>query len=121
MKLNYKVKENNTKKPRVKVSRKKKIIDMPKVAERSNVVSFILVSKVKLCFRECAKIVKVAEDTNCLVEIASGTKSGTSESILSLVNLEITNDKSLVLTIKGERNEEAFRGISKIISGASEE
>ena len=81
------------------------------------VVSFILVSKIKLCFRECAQIVKVAEDTGCLIEIASGTKSGTSDSILSLVNLAITADKSLVLTIHGENNREAFNRVSKIISG----
>lgn len=119
MKLNNKVSEN--KKTRAKVARKGNVIEMPTVATLASVVSFILVSKVKLCFRECAKIVKIAEDTNCLVEIASGTKSGTSESILSLVNLEIGTDKSLVLTIKGENNAEAFRGISKVISGTAEE
>lgn len=84
------------------------------------VVSFILVAKVILGFRECAKIVKIAKDTGCTFEIASGTKAGTSESILSLVALEITADKSLVLTIKGTNTEEAFRGISKIISGEVE-
>ncbi len=82
-----------------------------------SVVSFILVARVKLCFRECAAIIKIAEDTGCVVEIASGTKSGDSSSILSLVNLGITADKSLVLTIKGENNKEAFDRISKIISG----
>jgi phosphotransferase system HPr (HPr) family protein len=81
------------------------------------VVSFILVSKIKLCFRECAAIVKVAEDTGCLIEIAAGTKSGTSDSILSLVNLAVTADKSLVLTIHGENNHEAFNRVSKILSG----
>lgn len=90
------------------------------VANRAAVVSFILVAKVTLGFRECAKMVKIAEDTDCRFEIASGSKSGTSESILSLVGLEISANKSLVLTIKGKRNEEAFRGISKIISGEVE-
>ena len=84
-------------------------------------VSFILVSKIKLCFRECASIVKVAEDTGCLIEIAAGTKSGNSDSILSLVNLAVTADKSLVLTIHGENNHEAFNRVSKILSGNSEE
>ena len=130
MKTNYKVKETKEVKNKLtekkvtktKVTRKKKVVETPKTAlANGGVVSFILVSKAKLCFRECAKIVKIAEDTNCLVKIASGTKSGTSESILSLVNLEIVADKSLVLTIEGERNEEAFRGISKIISGNAEE
>ena len=83
-------------------------------------VSFILVSKIKLCFRECAAIVKAAEETGCLIEIAAGTKSGTSDSILSLVNLAVTADKSLVLTIHGENNHEAFNRVSKILSGENE-
>ena len=119
MKTNLKVTKN--KKSRAKVVREEKIMEAPKMALLSTVVSFILVAKAKLCFRECAKIVKIAEDTNCFVEIASGTKSGNSESILSLVNLEIKEDKSLVLTIKGENNEAAFRRISKVINGTSEE
>lgn len=86
----------------------------------ASVVSFILVAKITLGFRECAQIVKIAKDTDCKVEIASGTKSGTSDSILSLVALEIAADKSLVLTIKGKRNEEAFKDISKILTGKVE-
>ena len=101
------------------VAKKAKVI--PAVSTLATVVSFILVSKVKLCFRECAKIVKVAEETNCLIEIASGTKSGSTESILSLVNLGILDGKSLVLTIKGKNNEEAFRRVSKILNGSAEE
>lgn len=85
--------------------------------EKAAAVSFILVSKIKLCFRECAAIVKAAEETGCLIEIAAGTKSGTSDSILSLVNLAVTADKSLVLTIHGENNHEAFNRVSKILSG----
>lgn len=89
----------------------------PKIGTSTGTVSFILVAKNTLGFRECAAIVKIAEQTNCKVQIASGTKLGTSKSILSLVGLGITADKSLVLTIKGERNDEAFREISKIING----
>lgn len=81
------------------------------------VVSFIMVAKVALAFRECAEIIKIAHETDCTIEIASGTKSGNSESMLSLVGMEISADKSLVVTVKGERNTEALRRISKIISG----
>ena len=84
------------------------------------VVVFKLVSKIKLCFRECASIVKVASDTACLVEIATGTKEGNSDSILSLVNLAVTAGQSLVLKIHGENNREAFTRISKILSGEME-
>ena len=97
--------------------------NLNKVAAKSNpasVVSFILVAKVTLGFRECAKMVKIAQDADCKFEIASGTKLGTSESILSLVTLGIVTDKSLVLTIKGEHSEEAFKDISKVISGKVE-
>lgn len=83
-------------------------------------MSFILVAKVTLGFRECAKMVKIAQDTGCKFEIASGSKTGTSDSILSLTMLEISADKSLVLTIKGDRAEDSLKGISKIISGEVE-
>ena len=122
LKTNTKVKniiinKTATNKEAMSLARKaKKTVE--KAAEKiPAVVSFILVSKIKLCFRECAAIVKVAEDTGCLIEIASGTKSGTSDSILSLVNLAVTADKSLVLTIHGENNHEAFNRVSNIISG----
>ena len=72
-------------------------------------VSFIMVAKGVLAFRESAHIIKVAENTDCTISIASGKKYGTTKSILSLINLGITSGKSLVLNIKGERNEEAFR------------
>lgn len=92
-----------------------------KTATTSNKeVSFIMVAKGVIGFRESAHIVKVAEETNCLISIASGQKFGTSGSILSMVNLAITAGKSLVLNIKGERNEEAFREVSKIISGETD-
>jgi len=83
-------------------------------------VSFIMVAKGILGFRECAHIINVAEKTNCSISIASGKKFGTNKSILSLVNLGIMPAKSLVLNIKGERNEEAFREISKILSGETD-
>ena len=89
-------------------------------ATHSKEVSFIMVAKGVLGFRESAHIIKVAEDTDCSISIASGKKFGTDKSILSLVNLTISPGKSLVLNIKGERNEEAFREISKIIGGETD-
>lgn len=79
-----------------------------------------MVAKGVIGFRESAHIVKVAEDTDTSISIASGKKFGTSKSILSLVNLGLMAGKSLVLNIKGERNEEAFREVSKIIAGETD-
>ncbi len=112
MKFAYKVIKNKNK----KIETSETPIINPTIGTSTGTVSFILVSKNTLGFRECAGIVKIAQNTNCTVHMASGKKSGSSASILSLVGLGITADKSLVLTIKGERNAEAFREISKIIN-----
>ena len=94
--------------------------DSKELAKYGAVVSFIMVAKGVLAFRECAHIVKIAEDTGCLVRLISGKKVGNSNSILSLVNLEISSGKSLVLSIHGARNQEAFTEISKIIAGETD-
>ncbi|MBO4779764.1 MAG: HPr family phosphocarrier protein [Selenomonadaceae bacterium] len=83
-------------------------------------VSFIMVSKGVIGFRESAHIVKVAKETNCSISIASGKKYGSDKSILSLISLGIVPGKSMVLNIKGERNEEAFRRVSEIIAGETD-
>ncbi len=110
MKLAYKATTNK---------RRKVVTVEPKVATHDE-VSFILVSKGIIGFRESAHLIKVAQDTNCTMTIASGKKIGTTDSILSMVNLGIMPGKSLVLNIKGERNDEAFREASKIISGETD-
>ncbi|MCR5833245.1 MAG: HPr family phosphocarrier protein [Selenomonadaceae bacterium] len=104
-------------------NRKRKTAKVIEVAAKTNSVrevSFIMVAKGVIGFRESAHIIKIAEDTKCVVSIASGKKFGTTSSILSLVNLGINSGKSLVLNIKGEQNEEAFRQISKIIAGETD-
>lgn len=88
--------------------------------EHAEEVSFIMVAKGVLGFRESAHLIKIAEETDCSISIASGKKFGTTNSILSLVNLGINSGKSLVLNIKGERNEEAFREVSKVIGGETD-
>lgn len=117
MKFAYKVLKNKNR------SRKVESVETPvfnpTIGTSTGTVSFILVAKNTLGFRECAAIVKIAKDTGCTVKIASGQKSGTSDSILSMVGLGIVADKSLVLTINGDRKEDAFHEISKIISGDS--
>ena len=113
MKFAYKVIKNKTN----RVETKETPVINSTIGTSTGTVSFILVAKNTLGFRECASIVNIAKETGCTVKMASGKKSGTSASILSLVALGIVAEKSLVLTIEGKRNEEAFRGISKIISG----
>ena len=96
------------------------IVEATTEAANEKEVAFIMVAKGVLGFRESAHIVKVAENTGCSISIASGKKYGTTKSILSLVNLGIMSGKSLVLNIKGEHTEEAFRELSKIIGGETD-
>ena len=90
------------------------------LAKYGAVVSFMLIAKGVLGFRECAHIVKIAEETGTLIRIISGKNIGSSKSILSLVNLEVAPGKSLVLSIHGARNQEAFHEVSKIIAGETD-
>ena len=96
------------------------LLDDKDLAKYGAVVSFIMVAKGVLAFRECAHIVRVAEETGCLIRLISGKKIGSTLSILSLVNLGIVPNKSLVLSIHGARNEEAFREVVKIINGETD-
>ena len=54
----------------------------PTTQTTHNEVSFILVAKGILGFRESAHLIKIAEETNCTMTIASGKKLGTTKSIL---------------------------------------
>ena len=83
-------------------------------------VSFILVAKNVIGARESAAIMNIAKNTGTLVRIVSGKKTGSSNSIISLMNLGIMPEKSLVLSIHGEKNQEAFHEIAKIIVGESD-
>ena len=116
MKFAYKVIKNKNH----EVESDKTSVEKSKAKVSAKTVSFILVAKNTLGFRECARIVNIAKETKCKVKIASGSKIGTSDSMLSLVALEIVAEKSLVLTISGSRNDEAFREISKIINPTEE-
>ena len=104
-----------------------KIIDIEKyldededLAKYGAVVSFIMIAKGVLGLRECSHLVRIADETGCLIRLISGKKSGSTKSILSLANLGITNGKSLVLSIHGARNEEAFHEAVKVINGETD-
>ena len=104
-----------------------KIIDIEKyldededLAKYGAVVSFIMVAKGVLGLRECSHLVRIAENTDCLIRLISGKKIGTTKSILSLANLGIIKGKSLVLSIHGARNEEAFHEAVKVINGETD-
>ena len=52
-----------------------------------------------ICFRESAKICKLAKETDSKIKIAYKNKEANSDSILSLVNLGLTSGSEIVFSI----------------------
>jgi len=86
-----------------------------------NIVSFLLVAKTTVGFRESAGLVAAAKHTGCVIRLAAGKNSGSSESIFSLARMGITAGTSVVLTIEGEAREAAFHEVQKILNGEGSE
>lgn len=84
-------------------------------------VSFLLVAKVTLGFRESARLVEIAKKTGCMIRLAAGRRSGSSESIFSFVHMGLTTGQSVVLSIEGEAREEAFHEVQKVLHGEGNE
>ena len=85
------------------------------------VVSFLLVIKTKLCFRESARLVEIAKETGCVIRLAAGKRSGSSESIYSFARMGLVAGQSVVLTIEGDAREEAFHEVQKVLNGEGNE
>ncbi len=83
-------------------------------------VSFMMVAENVLGARESARVKKIADETNTKIKIISGKKTGTNESIISLMNLGIMPGKSLVLSIEGENNKEAFYEIKSLLGSSAD-
>ena len=83
-------------------------------------VSFLLVAKNTIGFRESAKIVEIAQQTGCKIRLAAGKKSGSSESILSIVGMMLAPGTSLVMTIEGDRARDAFHAARDILMETQE-
>ena len=66
-----------------------------------NMVSFLRVTQKVIGFRECSKLIQIANETDTIIKLISGKKQGTTESILSLVTLGLSAGTSIVLEIDG--------------------
>lgn len=72
-----------------------------------------------LGFRECAKLVKIAKETDCVIRLAAGKKSGSTESMLSLMQMGLREGTSVVLSVQGEDSRAAFHECVKVLDGKS--
>lgn len=80
-------------------------------------VPFYRKAKQHICFRECVKLMKIAETTGCKIRLVSGKQSGTTDSLLSLLKLGIASGTPLVLSLSGENREKAYHLCMDVLNG----
>ncbi|MBR2216639.1 MAG: HPr family phosphocarrier protein [Selenomonadaceae bacterium] len=73
--------------------------------------------KQKICFRECAKLIKIAEETGCRISITAGSRKGSTDSLLSLVQLELTPGRTVVLSASEASAARAYRDCLRVLDG----
>lgn len=66
-------------------------------------------------FRECAKVINIAEETGTLITLNIGTKSGNSKSIVSLMSLGLMPNMSIVFTLNGGDQVTAYHKLNDLI------
>ncbi len=69
-----------------------------------------------MCFREAARIAKIAKETECVIYFETKNGKGSSESILSLVKLEMKPEYTVVVTAKGKFPELAYSKCIKLFA-----
>ena len=69
-----------------------------------------------LGFRECAMLKNIADKTNTVIELSLQGKIGSTNSIISLLQLGIKENSGVVFTIKGENQIECCHLVMDIIN-----
>ena len=96
-------------------------VEANKKKNEYNVVVFPRVAKKHICFRECAKLIQIAEETGCQIFVSEGEKRGSTESLISLLQMRIRAGTSVTLTIRGEDTYTAFHRCTDVLEGKDEE
>lgn len=89
--------------------------------EDYHVIVFPRVARKHVCFRECATLIRIGEETGCVIHISSGEKRGSTESLISLLRMEIQPGTSLTLTIQGNDTYTAFHRCTELLDGNKQE
>lgn len=85
--------------------------------EDYHVVVFPRVALRHICFRECAKLIRIGEETGCKIYISAGEKRGSTDSLISLLRMEIKSGTSLTVTIQGKDTYTAFHRFTDVLDG----
>ncbi len=85
--------------------------------ESIGMAPFCCVVRQVMCLRRCASLIRIAEKTGCRIQIASGGQEGSTESILSLLRMELQPGTVVVLFICGNRKMDAFHESLSLLRG----
>ena len=77
-------------------------------------ISKTIVSKKRICFRECAALIELARKNECIIYIQNNNSVGSTNSIYSLINLKIDIGSVITITIEGKNIRGAFHDSLKI-------
>ena len=73
----------------------------------NRIATVVALIKRTVCFRECAKIIKIANENDCKITIYKGSKSGDSDSLLSIAKLELNSGQTAIIRAEGKNPEAA--------------
>lgn len=80
-----------------------------------NMCYHIFITEKYFCFREFAKVVQIAKETDCEIKFFSKGKEGTSKNMLSLVKLMVKPGDVVTCVIYGENEAEVFRRVKVLV------
>ena len=82
--------------------------ELPAKGRMPSVVSCPGLAGVAIGFRECAALIKTAQETGCSIRLAANGQSGQADSMLDLLKMHIDKGTFVMLTITGGKLEEAL-------------
>ena len=82
-------------------------------------MSVLMVTRGILGFRESAELVKLADVSGCQISLTSGSKNGSTDSVLSLTSMGLAAGHSVVLSVEGRDKITALSGCAKILDGSA--
>ncbi len=82
---------------------------------------FCCVIRQAMCLRCCASLIHIAERNGCMIQIASDGQEGSTESILSLLRMELQPGTVVVFFIYGNGKRDAFRESLSLFRGNANE
>ena len=78
-------------------------------------LSSLVVADQVLGFRESAELMKVAHESGCTIRLASGSKNGSTDSVLSLVSMGLTGGNTVFLSVEGNDEASAITGCARVL------